>query len=373
MQLHNGLSIAASLLLATAGVSGGVPIAQPTTSESPWDFTAEASVAGGYKDNLLHSHINREASAFIETGLSSTISRSAADGTELSLLITGEDTRYPGGRNVRKEQSVIVLANGRQSLAENWSIGLKPRYLYFDQVYDSSITETNLLSQPTKSQQFSISPDVRWEFVQHWFLGLEIPVMRQTFNRADLDHYWEGGPKFSLSYSYGPRSEITLSAWAYERFYDSRNQFDQTGAGVPGTHLRYRMEAIELENVHYFDRARHWRSRTRLEYLRNTDNGSDWFSYHQFLAAAQVRYRSKHWTAELAAKGIYYQYDRQLAGPAFVQKRHRTNLELHARFERYFSQSWKIFAEYSHEQSFSNEILDDYGVNRGLAGVSWEY
>ncbi len=340
---------------------------------SPWVFTTEISAGAGYKDNLLLSDVNREHSYVIRTTLDAGVSRLPLDGPQFNFFLNGEDTRYPDGRGIHKEQTLVAIAQIKASFAEDFHVNLNAQYLYLDEVFDASITETNLTTLLARGHQFASTPELRWDFAANTSVQLEFLVQRQVFTSDDLDDYWETGPKLTLDFKYHPKSDLAFSIWFHDRRYDHRRQFTAAGVGVPDTHLRYHMQGFEVENNHYWDERRRWRSRTRLQFERNEDNGSGYFSYKRSQLREQLRYRSADWEISIEGRVSYYNFDLQTAAPLFTNRRHRIGSDIDIQVTRHLSKQWRVFLEFGREQSISNQKLDEYTANKVLAGVGWEY
>src|SRR6266567_2293285 len=58
-----------------------------------WEPSLTLTFGGGYRDNVAFSHATREGSAFTRAGLEGALIRLPFDGTQVSLALSGEDTR----------------------------------------------------------------------------------------------------------------------------------------------------------------------------------------------------------------------------------------------------------------------------------------
>src|SRR5205807_660447 len=133
---------------------------------SVWDKTLNLRVGLGYKDNLLLSEINREASPFVTGALEASLLRLPIDGTQVLAFISGEDTRYWEGHRLPKEQLIFGQAQIKRQLPADWTIGITLQSVYHDTVFDASITETNLTPVRAKGYSFKAAPSVRREFLK---------------------------------------------------------------------------------------------------------------------------------------------------------------------------------------------------------------
>src|SRR6266516_1936991 len=138
--------LAASCLpcVASAGPTEGLTNEFMPDLPKLWVRDVELRAAVGYKDNLLLSHMPTERSILIGSGADVTIARLPIDGKHLNLLLSADDTRYLQGRSVNHEDLAVAVGQVKLDLNPAWRVGLDLRYVYQDQVVDTSITETNL-------------------------------------------------------------------------------------------------------------------------------------------------------------------------------------------------------------------------------------
>src|SRR5262249_1153908 len=128
----------------------------------PWwrEFNVRGSV--GYKDNLLLSPDARESSIAFGSGADVTISRLPVDGRQFNVLLSADDVRYPNGQSVDHEDLVLALTQVKVDTSAHWRLGLDARYVYQDQVLDTSVTETNLEALLVQGHSIALLPNIRW-------------------------------------------------------------------------------------------------------------------------------------------------------------------------------------------------------------------
>jgi hypothetical protein len=336
-----------------------------------WDKTLDVRLAGGFKDNLLLSHNASEASAFILSGLDLIILRLPVDGTQFSFFLSGEDTHYLSGKLVDKEQSLIALTQLKRDFTEHWQAGIELQYLYQDQVFDASTTETVGIVR-AQGHGLSGRPTLRRAFSKKSWLDLNLPITRQFF-KLPLDGYWEGGARLSFGEEYGEKSEVTCSYEIKRRFYDHREQITAAGAILPRTSLEFNAHEFSMANRHHWDKARRWRSTTKVALELNEDNGSGYFDYRKYQVGEQLRYRASTWEIQGQLKFNYYDYSVQRVSQADVAKRDRTGFLFALRAEKNITKSLKCFANYEHESVMSNRAFDAYQVNTISGGLEQEF
>src|SRR3989442_134003 len=162
----------------------------PLQPLSIWDKNVSLRFGGGYKDNLLLANTGATVSGFVATGLDLMVVRLPTDGLQFYFFLNGEDIRYLSGESVDKEQSLIAVSQVKKDFADNWRVGLENQYIYQDQVFDASTTETNRTVR-ARGHGLSTRPTIRREFSKNTWLELGFGVNRQYF-KAPLDDYWEG-------------------------------------------------------------------------------------------------------------------------------------------------------------------------------------
>ena len=334
------------------------------------EFAVRGSV--GYKDNLLLDRNARERSMSLGSGTDVTIARLPMDGRQFSFLLSFDDTRYPNGKTVDHENLLLALTQLKTDLGPHWRLGLDARYVYQDQVLDTSVTETNLEALLVQSHSLALLPNVRWMSDGNSWVELSGTVQRALY-REPLDGFWEGGPKLTVGHDYGHRSTVSVSyAWNL-RAYDTREQLGLDQASIPGTSLQFRQHDIEVALRHNWDQERRWRTVTRLGLQLSRDNGPGFYDYDRCYAAQQIRYVAKTWELRVQGKISLYAFPHQTATDVDPDERHKTLVGADVRGEKKVWQGLKLFASYEYEQSLANRPVDEYQANTVAGGASWEF
>lgn len=193
--------------------------------------------------------------------------------------------------------------------------------------------------------------------------------MRQIYEQ-DLDDYTEADGEAILTRNYGYRSEWSIGYLYLERYYDTREQFDEFGLIIPGTDLTYGQHKLAGEIRHYLDEARQWRSLSQLSVMMNRDNGSGYFDYDRIRFREQLRWDNGTWAIAGNARLGWYLYKLQSVG---AEKRDRSYLTLDLRIERRFGKHWALFARGEYEWNVSNDPVDEYNTWMVNSGVSYEF
>ena len=364
--------LATALGLALVSTAAQEPAPSASTAAPIWDHSLEVHVGLGYTDNVLLAAAARQSTPFTIAGLDAALFRAALDGPEVSLFISGEDRRFLGDVGVGKDETWIAFGRIQRHPRAGWGAGLSLQYLYQDQVFDVSATETNLLSVQLKGHGLKGTPSLTKDLWENYELRLEWPVARQ-FLAEPLDDYWENAPRLTFERTYGHRSTAALSYTFAQRLYDSRPQTDRAGAAILGTDLRLQRHEFELADRHYWDVARHWRSETKLGLELNSDNGSGYWDFLRYRVSHQLRYTGPQWNLQASARLNYYRYDVQPADPPSSDHREVVSISMTLRGEKDLTKSAKGFLEISDEQNNSNRTANEYRALTVSGGLNWEF
>jgi hypothetical protein len=326
----------------------------------------------GYKDNLTLDRTATEKSLLFSSGADVTIARLPLDGKQFNFLLSFDDTRYPNGEEVTHEDILVALAQFKVDTSAQWRLGLDARYVFQDQVVDTSVTETNLTATRVEGNGLALMPNVRWTFARDTWIEFSGTVQRQ-FYREPLDDYWEGGPKLILGRDYGHRSTLTLAYFWNVRGYDTREQESLSGTNLPGTSLEFLQHDVELAWRHNWDTRRRWRTATRLGFQVNQDNGPGFYDYRRYLAAQQLRYVMPTWELKAQGRVSYYDFELQQVSATDAELRQKAIVNAGLRAEKKLGKHWSLFAEYEYEQSLSNRAVDEYRASRVAGGVGVEF
>ncbi len=366
-------------ILAATGVMIGwflsafEPLAQDLSlpPKSFWDHSVSLRTGMGYKDNVALSSFNVQGSPFFASGLDLLVFRNSSQGDEFLIYVYGEDFRYLSSQVIDQEQTWIAQMQFKKELSSNWRASLGVNYLYQNQMFDSSTSETELSSVLAKGQRIGLEPGLRAAFGSN-YVELTLNGARQLYEEP-LDDYWEAGPKLLLGHNYGYRSLLYTSYEFRYRPYDTRLQLARDGATLEGESLAYYQNEAVVGVNHYLDPRRRWLAKTRLAYTASLDNGPDYFNYSRFLVSQQIRYRSKTWEARVQAKVSHYLYPFQTVAVDDPRLRQKNLVALSACTEKQLFKSLKLFAEYEFETSMANILYEEYAVNRIWGGLEWEF
>ena len=366
--------LAALWLLSTAIATAGEPSTNEFIPDAPklWIRDIELRASVGYKDNLTLSRTATEKSILLGSGVDVTIARLPLDGKQFTLLLSVDDARYPQSDQVTHEDIIVALAQFKVDTSSHWRLGLDARYVFEDQVVDTSVTETNLTATLIRGSGVALIPNVRWMATPNTWLELAGTAQRQ-FYREPLDDYWEGGPKLTLGRDYGHRSSLTVAYAFYIRDYDTREQVSLSGTNIPGTSLEFLQHNVELAWRHNWDALRHWRTATRLGFQDNQDNGPGFYDYRRYSASQQLRYVAATWEIKAQGRVSFYDFEYQHVSTTDSALRQKATVNANVRVEKRLGKHWSLFAEYEYEQSLSNRTVDEYRANRVAGGLGVQF
>jgi hypothetical protein len=363
------------MALCLIGASGSASYAQEPESPpfpSPWERIFGLRFGAGYNDNVSLAHASPQHAPFLYTGLDAVVSRLPVDGNQLNFTLTAENSAFLGSGPVDHETLVFFQAEATQEFATGWRPSLGLDYFYQYQVIDVSTTETNQEALLARGQTFTVRPGVRLDLNPRWWIAVEAPVDYQWFAEP-LDDFWEAGARATLGRLYGHKSEVTISYGALHRSYENDPALSADGEPIPGVTKAFWQQEARLAWRHYWDSERRWRSTAKLAFKANRDDASGYFDFNRYSAAGQIRYAAAKWEITAGAGVYYYDYAVQTAGGPGSPNRQRTEGSATLRAERQIAKAWRVFAEYEYERIWSNIPIEEYSVNAGKAGVSWEF
>ena len=340
-----------------------------------WDKSFEVRAGVGYKDNVLLRHLDPQGSPFVASGLDVSVIRLPMDGLQFYFFLTADDNRYWHEVGVDKEETVIGVAEVKKNFGNDWQAGFALEYAYQNQILDVS-SEGYPGTARVQGHRVSPRPFLRRERASHSWLQLELVAQRQFF-RAPLDNWWQVGPKLSLGFEYGHHSEVSFGYLNGRLLYDTRMNATADGTPIAGSSLELFVKRMEFEWRHYWDAAKRWRTTTKLAFDDFEDNGSGYYSFYRYAASEELRFQTKTWTVSGRLSASRYDFPVQPANPgnppADSAKFNKTLLGINLRAERKLGKSFKVFGEYEHEQSLSNQPFDRYVVNAVSGGVAWDF
>jgi hypothetical protein len=339
----------------------------PTEKESLWDWSATVRAGLGYKDNVLLSDFFKESSIFTFTDAEAFLFRLPTDdGWEFTGVFTAEDRRYWESESVNKEQLFLTSGDLKKALGTDWKVGFAAQYFYNDQVFDASVAEGLPLRVRAKLHRGSAGPSVQYDLGSGRRLELSFTTARLEFGEP-LDDSWELGPKLLFAQKFGPaNSEFTAMMQWRHRQYDERQAPDR-----PGKSLTFEIPEFELGVRHYWDEAKHWRSRVRVGFELNQDNGSGFYDYRRWKVSKELNFTRGGFEGMLQGKFLHYDYRSQTVPPE-NKARQRTEFVLGGRVRQKLFKRVFAFGEVEYERVLATDFEERYHATTVWGGIEWE-
>lgn len=337
---------------------------------SVWTPSGSVRVGGGYRDNVLLSSFSPVGAGFVTVGGDLLLHRAPTDGTEVSVLASGDYTLFIDEPAADPEGLALFQADVKRDLGRDWRTGFRGQYLFLNQVFDVSATEVDLSTVTARGHTATLGPSVSKGLGDLWTLEAAVEGVRQLFDEP-LDDYWELVPAVRVRRELGARGEAGLVYRFLPRWYDSRPPLDAEGNALPGR-LEFLAQEVELRPQIHWDAAKRWTTTLRLGALGNTDNGGGYFDYWRYGAGLQVRYRTERLTARIEVRGRWYDYQVQHSDGAGSPWRDKTDVAVTARLEYRPAGRWTVFAQYDTESTDDTVPDSSYEAATILAGVEWE-
>jgi hypothetical protein len=351
-----------------------IPEKTPLLPESAlWDTSATLRGGLGYKDNVPLSTAP-QSSPFFLSGLDLLLYRLPLDGLDTSFLLTGDDTRYwrnPDG--IYKEDLFLASGQVTKHFGTQWQAGLEVRGIYADQVVEELIATNGVQAVQARGYTLSARPFVRRNLGEAWWVQLEAPISHEWW-QTPLDDYWKLGGQVLLGFAPGPRSRLSLSYGGFYLPHDDWLAADAQGLPLSdNTKLAIWRQVAELKWEQTWDAQRHWRSTTKLSFQYDQDNGGGWFDYYRYQAAEDLVFRTRDWEVRGSASIGYQPFPIQTVSPTSGLNLYLTSIELTARVERRLYKDLRVFGQFTHDQSISNDPSSEYKANTVTGGLSYEF
>ena len=353
-------------LLCIAGVFGKET--NPTPA-AVWDTSVRATSGFGYRDNVLRSGLSTESSAFFNSSADASFLRLAESSAYFSFFVLGDDTRYFDAPSVNFEQFFSGDARAVTPVGTSEELGGQFNYLYQHQVLDVSETEGIQARMLVDGHSYALRTYWKHTLRPGWAVQLEAAGLRQLYG-GDLSDYWEAAGRLSLIRSYGHRSELSIGYQSKHILYDSREEYDKAGVVIPGTSVVYWQNEAGAHWRHHWDKARHWRTTSKLSYMFNRDNGSGYFDYDRILFSQQLRWTNSGWELRANARCGWYFYPVQQIGNEDLE---RSYVAMDLRIERRLGKHWLLYAVAERDWNRSNDPVDEYNDWMASGGIGVEF
>ncbi|MSU47886.1 MAG: hypothetical protein EXS37_02130 [Opitutus sp.] len=338
-----------------------------------WSLSTEVETAFGYKDNLLLSSRDEERSAFVRGGAEVFLMNTPRGKVDYSLLAQVEGTRFFSGRTVDHEAEAWLQSELGYRLTETFKLSLVVTGYYFDQVLDQSDTTAARIIARYKVGGAMAGPMVRWAFHRAWWIEGQAVGERKRYDDEANDSRIDAG-SVRLGWRVVPQVEARLELQEKWYRFDERVKYSPAGRALSGTELRIAEREGELRVDVDWDKARRWKTSTRVGVLRYRDNGSGYFSNDRKKIGHEVTWKGEAWLVRLDAIAERVEFRVQTVGIGIdPPPRIKDEVSAKLRIERKLSERWTIFARYNWERTRSNDQIASFNVNEGLLGARWSW
>lgn len=345
-------------------------LAPAAESLRTWDVAGNLRVAAGHKENVLLSAVNPQSSALAQLEGELFVSQLPADTLELLAFANATFTRFLDSAENPHELQAFAHAELRWLPTARLRLTPALEAYHLKQVFDLSVNDVERRVALLAVTGGLVSLAARLELPARFWLELKPTAQRERFRDRSDDHVQHLGRITLGRPLLDRRVELSVSAEALRRTYDTRPQYTAAGRRLTGTELIFeRREAEARAKVRGSETSR-WSTTTAAVFSDNRDNGSGFFNYHHRALRQELAWRSTAWKAHVTARAGRYDYDVQTEGiginPPF---RLKEEFSVQARVERTLSRRVTVFASYLWERSRSNDPLARYRAQTACAGA----
>jgi hypothetical protein len=337
-----------------------------------WDTSCNLRAGMGYRDNVLYSAVQPEASSFVLTGIDFMTFHLGADGSQLIFLVSGDDKIFLNENVVPKEQYAFVQTSYKKEFLPRWTFKSTVGYVYQDQVFDASESQDLRMNVHAQGHRLNAAQLVRYDLPRDWHAEASVEGVRQWL-ASPLDSYWELTPEFTLGWDPNSKTDLSLNYRFTHRPYDHRVAADTDGTPREGTKLAYAQHDWFARWRQSWGSGSRWSSTWRAGLVMSLDNGGGYYDYDRLYGGLQLTYKLKRWALIGGARCDYYDYPYQAISEDDPRLRQKTLVVLNARSELKLGKRWMWFVEYEFEQSFAPADYDQYAVNTVSSGMDFEF
>jgi hypothetical protein len=362
--LRPAVRVHLTVLLAAAGaVAAGA-------QEAVWLADHAVRTWAGYRDNPQLSSVAPQPTPLLGAAADVSFLRLTEGGGQTTLAASGEATEFLA-RSLDGEQLGLVQAAHVQEGGGGWRLGLAGDYLFQNQVFDVSVTETDLAAVSATGHTLIARPEAGRRLGEAWRLDAGFELTRQFFS-APLDDEWETTPRLDLEWSPHRRQAVTLSGRLRRRQYDTRAALDAAGAPL-ARGLVLESPELELEWRRDWDERRRWRTRLQAQLGRTRDNGGGYFDFLRCGGRAILRYEDERWSLRGEVRAFRFEYPIQTSAGPGTADRVRTDVSATLRAGHRLGGGWEIFAEGSVDHAMDNVPASSYRARSLVAGLEFVF
>jgi len=333
---------------------------------SAWEKLVSVRTMAGYKDNVLLSAQDPDASGFVGLLLEAIVWRPIGASGEIQAFLVGEHRQFLSATDLEREQTVVAQVAYEHHLSYQWTVKAPVEVLYVDQILDVSATEDVKQAARVLGHTLALRPAVQ----RHWVPGtleLELSGLRQLY-QAPLDPSWELGTELKWQQSFASHSQGEIAYGFGQTWHDDEPERTAGGEPVPGSRRTIQRHDLLLELRQDWGNAGDWRLTIQASGRYATDLASGYYDFVRPAVGVRLRYRRAGWLAEGRIRFRHYRYLTQKASDSVGNLRRRTEMAAELRVERVLLPWLRVFAEYQYEETFANRPLEEYSANTVSGG-----
>lgn len=372
-------AVSASLRAEPAsGQAGDLPVEVRALLEAMprWKFSATARTGVGYKDNVILSHTDPQASGLVRGGADFFLWRLPLlpdRGFDYFALVRAEGTRYFRRNVVDHEGEASIVTEWRYRKDDSFGVALNVNGLYFDQVLDVSDTDVQRIVVASKKTVAMLPATVRWAPRPWWWIEVQGGPKSERHRDGVYNARVEEG---TLQFGWKPaeRFEARVMGNHSRRRFSSREQYSAGGRPLAGTELRITEREAEVRFDFRLDAAGHWKTSSRFARLEYADNGSGYFNYRQERVRQRLQWESDTWAVRFDGTAKRRDFELMTVGVGIAPPlRVKEQFAIELQVERKLSDRWSVSASYLWERSRCNDAIASYRMNEGLLGATWSW
>ncbi len=333
-------------------------------------FSVQAGI--GYNDNVLRGNSSRQDSFFAHTGIDFMLWRNPEEeGPALHFFLMGENRHYFSNGDLNDERLLSLHAEATFDLATEWSLTLPLDTFYHDELVDVSTREEDLGIVRFQGAGLRFEPTLQYEPSDTDQLRAKL-ISRHVFLRDPLDDYREIGLGIGWEHNASAATTLTLEWRGVHRRYATREALDSDGAPIAGRRREFVIHNLTGGLRHFWDEARRWESRFGggIEITRDGEDG--FFDFHRPILSHRLIFRQTPWRISAGTRLSHYRFDEWTVEPD-DETLERTTVNADVRGEYQLFDRMQLFAEYRHDNVYTNERSASYRVNTALLGAEWMF
>jgi hypothetical protein len=337
------------------------------------ELTGNVRASAGYNDNVLLSAVRREESSFVRAETEMLWWRFPTERFEALVFANGALTRFFESDENPEEWEAFARGEARWFLAKTLRAAGVVEGYSTNRSLDFSLSASALEATRMKVVGGGTSAALRWSASPRFWVEAEPGFLREKFHDGSDDNQQNSARLALGGLTRSERVEASGSFKFTQLDFDHRRQFDRAGAELAGTNLVFHQREVRAQIAVAWDAASQWRTATEAGMTWNDDGGSGYFDYRLSQARQEINWTRAPWRVRVIARVGRYDYDVQTVANGGARYRRETLVRARVERQLGLESPHTLFAEYSTEDSRSNDPLATYRANTALAGLDWRW